>query len=314
MALNYRRLSEKRKAILAVLAGLAVAIAVGCIGVTLPQYTTLPIAIGLVFAAGGSAEALQKPMVTANIGGYGELGSGWVAFGIGMTVSVIVCILAFSLPKLIADRSKLTFGSAGEVYYSRQASREEAQSLVAAMQKIGYKGDRPETIFLDKDSDGAIVSFVVKDGFWDKPETSSSFEEVGREIAQSVGGFPLRVRLLDSAHNTRMELTVGREAVGDHDEIYYLGSATESAAKSLGDVLRSLGYFGDSQAASVFLAKERDGPTISFVVGDSGLENPTNVNAFARIVRDASKAVGGLPIKLRLIDDRLEVKKELMVN
>lgn len=50
-------------------------------------------------------------------------------------------------------------------------------------------------VFLSHPDDMPVLSFVVADGVWDKPEHVSSFEKVARDAASSVGGLPVRMRL-----------------------------------------------------------------------------------------------------------------------
>ena len=53
---------------------------------------------------------------------------------------------------------------------------------------------------------------------------------------------------------------------------------------------------------------------LAFVVGKAAWDDPATVGDFEKIVRKAAPAVGALPVRLRLVDNTLEVKKDEMVN
>ena len=61
---------------------------------------------------------------------------------------------------------------------------------------------------LSKDKDGTAISFVVKEGVWDDPAMQAGFEQIGRQLAPSVGGLPIKVRLMDSSRATKKEIAV----------------------------------------------------------------------------------------------------------
>jgi hypothetical protein len=140
----------------------------------------------------------------------------------------------------------------------------------------------------------------------------SGFEELGRQIAPKVGGFPIKVRLINSDRETKKEVTVGKTIIGTKDEIYYYGSATEADGKALGQALKTDGFFTD-KGITVLLAKD-GGTAVSFVVSEGVWDNPASVAAFEKIVRQLASSIGGLPIQLRLVNPTLEVKKEIMVQ
>ena len=139
------------------------------------------------------------------------------------------------------------------------------------------------------------------------------FEEIGREVAPSVGGFPIQVRLLNIQHELKQKSTVGSVTVAGNDVVYYLGAATASEAQALSRALKSNGFFS-GKGADVFLSKHNDGTTLSFVVGDGAWDNPAFIADFKRISRQAASAAGGLPIRLRLVNTSLQVKRDEVIH
>jgi hypothetical protein len=50
-----------------------------------------------------------------------------------------------------------------------------------------------------KGRDGAIISFVVKDGTWNNPAMVAVFEKIARQQAPAVGGLPITLRLVNTS-------------------------------------------------------------------------------------------------------------------
>jgi hypothetical protein len=210
---------------------------------------------------------------------------------------LLATVVAGTVELVRRPRTQLTrvaIGSKDEVYYYHAATKEEARALGEALRKTGFLNDRGTSVILSKGTAGTLVSFVLSNGGWDHPDTVASFEEIGRRVATSAGGFPIKVRLIDEKRLLHKELTVGKAMIGAKDAVYYFGSATEAEAVSLGQALRQAGYFQDL-GSSVELAKDGD-TEISFVVADGVWNRPDAVAGFERLAR----AVGG--DRLRLLD------------
>lgn len=101
--------------------------------------------------------------------------------------------------------------------------------------------------------------------------------------------------------------------VGTKDEVRYSGTATEEEAKALGESLKAQSYLQD-QGVTVVLAKGSDGTSLGFVVQDGAWDNDDNVVVFEQMSRVAGPKVGGLPVKLQLMNSKLEVKRESAVH
>jgi hypothetical protein len=317
MAINYRRLGRQTNAIVAFVMGVAFTALSIVIANRLPGYLTTAISIGLFSAVYRIAKSLQGPIVAEHVAQGGQLSSRWTAAGLAVSVAAALFLLIFGAVFLSMSAhgfgKKIVIGSKDEVFYSGAATEKDAWTLGQALKETGYLKDRGASVQLSKDKAGTVVSFVVQEGVWDRPEIVSGFEEVGREIAPSIGGFPIRVRLMDSSHKTKKEVGVGKMLVGTRDELYYLGSATASDASALANSLKSGGLFSD-RGVTVFLAFDGGGKRITFVVADGAWEDPAQISKFEALIREAAPAVGGLPIQMRLSNAELEIKKTEMVN
>ncbi|MGC1871417.1 MAG: hypothetical protein WA700_10710 [Acidobacteriaceae bacterium] len=313
MALNYRRLGLMDKAFVALVIGLIVTAVAVLIGWNLPASAKFPLALALLFATQRLARFLQGPAIQQHVEHGGRLASRWTAFASGLSfMAVLFCIAFVTVYKsggAFAASNSVVIGTKDEVYYSGSATRGEAQALGNALKSKAYFTDRGADVLLAKGKDGTSLSFVVQKKFLSQPGIMLSFEEVAREVAPTVGGFPVQVRLVNNARESQFQSTVGKVAFPGNDDIYYVGTATQAQAQSLGKTLTSIGFF-QGNGADVFLSKHDDGTVLSFVVGDGTWEKPATVAAFKKITQDAAPAVGGAPIKFRLVDTQLDVKTE----
>jgi hypothetical protein len=231
-----------------------------------------------------------------------------LALGIGLAF-----VMALTIASHSTDAPKVMVGTKDEIYYYRSATKEDAIALGQALKETGFLTNSGAGILLSKGkSRGAtVVSFILKDGAWNHPDAISNFGEIGRRIAPSVGGFPLRMRLIDQRFVVQKDLAVGKETIGMRDTIYYFGSATSQDAIALGQSLRSAGAMKDV-GATILLAKGGV-TTISFVVKQTPWERPEVVAVFESLMRQVAPSVGGLPLKLRLLDPGGVVHKEVSI-
>jgi hypothetical protein len=309
MALNYRRLGWPGTAVKTMFAAIVGTALLILVGWNIPQGLDSIIAIGVMFAMKAIARSLQGSTIAEHVEGGGKLASMWGACWVGLT-SLAVLFGSIFLVLYMKDRLPgVMVGSKDEVFYSGSATKEEAQALGNALKADWYFTDKGTNVILVKGSGTTKVQFVVKDGIWDQIPMVESFEIVGQQIAASVGGLPIEVDLMNKDRVLEMNSNVGKVAVVGKDDVYYLGTATETEAQSLGDALKTAGFF-QGNGSDVFLSKHADGTMISFVVSDGVWDNPSDVKGFEDIVRKVAPAVGGSPVKLRLLSTTLVDKKD----
>jgi hypothetical protein len=102
-------------------------------------------------------------------------------------------------------------------------------------------------------------------------------------------------------------------AAGSKDAVFYSGTATEADAQALADALKKDGVFRDLGSQAV-LAKGTDGTILSFFVRDGAWDQADSVKSFESIARDVAPAIGGLPIKFRLLSTKRVIEKEMILN
>jgi hypothetical protein len=310
MAMNYRRMGRPNQALLAGLTGVSTLLAAVLVGNLLPNSVATALGVGLATATWKAAQALQGPDVDRHVNEGGTLGSRWVASGIGSVFLCAFLALVF-LPEILSPK-KITTGNL-DVYYSGSATQSDAQGLGDALAKIGFSPATKASVFLSKSkSEAPLVSFVVQDGFWNRPSVVLAFGNIAQSVAPTLGGYPLKVRLINGKQETQKEFLVWNKVMGTDENICYFGTATEAEATALGESFQHNQYLVN-RPWEVFLTKGNDGTTISFAM-TGGWDEPAKVAIYESLVREGAPSVGGLPVRLQMLNTNLEIQKEEMVN
>ncbi len=196
MAINYHRLGHNARAVITLFVGILLTVLLIFIGWTIKA--TIPIAMAIVFVARWSAEKLQGPALEIHLNQGGLSSSRWIAFWIGIIFLILLFSLIFAIVYSNDQRTGVMIGTRDEVFYSGTATREEAQALGIGLKSIGFFTDKGVNVFVEKGKDGTIVSYVVADGTWDKPEMLIAFEKITRDEAPAIGGLPITLRLVNT--------------------------------------------------------------------------------------------------------------------
>ncbi|MDQ6829649.1 MAG: hypothetical protein M3081_12340 [Gemmatimonadota bacterium] len=130
----------------------------------------------------------------------------WI--GIGAAVLALVVIASVYLAPAMALRKKVVIGTKDEVFYSGNATEQDARALGEALKGAGYFTDRGVSTTLAKESDWTTISFVIQDDAWKDPNNVAAFGLIGRMVAPVVGDLPIRVRLTGSNLRTQKELYI----------------------------------------------------------------------------------------------------------
>jgi TonB family protein len=94
---------------------------------------------------------------------------------------------------------KVRFGKLDGVYYEGSATKAEAQALGKRFELHGFFRGKEANMFLTKHDDGTTLAFVMAfDGAWNNPKAVSSLEAIVRDVAPTIGGLPINMRLLDT--------------------------------------------------------------------------------------------------------------------
>jgi hypothetical protein len=313
MALNYKRLGKTGPAAITLILGFTVTAAAVGLGFIAPKAFTYSLGLALLYATRVLAEKLQGPMVANHVSQGGKLGSRWTALGIGVGFFVVI-FLSVLVPVYAQDsKPKVKIGENDEVFYTGSATKADALALGNELKTDGYFKDRGTSIFLDKGKDGTTLSMVVKDGVWEKPEILMEEEEVAREVASVIGGFPVHVKVIDKEQQVKKQGIVGRVSGNGKDEVFYFTDATQAEASALDKALQREEYFSGRET-SVMYSNDSGVKAISFVVSDGYWNDPAHVTSFEGLVKALAPAVGGLPVTLKLVNTTLDDKKVVVVQ
>lgn len=323
MAINYHRLQKGGLAAITVISGLVVTILAMLFGNLIPYTFSTVAAIGLLLTTRSCAQVFQGPAVAEHVARGGKLGSRWAAAGIGIAFLVVLFGVVFLVMfgrqfgqqmgnQTTAENAKIVIGTNDTVFYSGTATEQDARTLGNELKSIGYFQDRGVTVFLSRKKGSSVVSFVVKDGVWNNPDTVTAFQQIGGAIAPVLGSSTIEVRMIDKSQNSKKEFNAGKIMIGAKDEVYFAGSATEADAKALGDALRTAGYLED-RGVSVLLYKG-DATIVSLVLKEGIWDKPSSVATYQRVAREVAPSLGGLPLELRLLNVNLETKKEVTIQ
>src|SRR5277367_1108300 len=206
MALNWRRLGQGKKGLAAFLIGIVATVLASLLGYYVPSSGSIAIGILIALGTKGAAQYFQGPALAEHEARGGQLSSRWAATGVGLAFLALFSIVIVVGALGLGGQHRLVVGTKDEVYFTGTATKQDAQALGEALKKAGFFQDHGVTVILSKDQDGTAVSFVVKDGIWDDASMVAGFQELGRGLAPAVGGFPIKVRLINSFKQVKKEI------------------------------------------------------------------------------------------------------------
>jgi rhomboid protease GluP len=239
----------------------------------------------------------------------------------------------------------VTVGNKDHLVYTGTATRADAEAVAKMLFQTGLYRNPNVTLLFRKDPGGSSVSIPfstdetqpaattvksskIVDGNvviydtqrkrppfpWENPALIASMKSAGPEIASAAGGLPFSFRLLNGKGELKKEISIDTTAVlvGKRDRVSYSGHATADDARALGRALQSSGFFKDI-GMTVYLVKSAGPPEISFVVGP-GSGNPTLNPYLEGIARKIASSVGGLPMKVDLIDVNRTLIKQFTIE
>jgi hypothetical protein len=90
------------------------------------------------------------------------------------------------------------FGGSNGIYYEGSATKDEARALGQRLESMGFFRGNGANLFLSRHEDGTTLAFVVVGEAWNNPTKVSSLESIVREVAPTVGGLPINMRMVDT--------------------------------------------------------------------------------------------------------------------
>lgn len=102
----------------------------------------------------------------------------------------------------------VTIGTMDKVGYFGSATEADAKALGQVLLSAGFFSDKGSVALVSKDG-STVVSLVVADEVWDKPDSVAALENIVRGNASAIGGLPITFRLLNSPDlETKLEVSL----------------------------------------------------------------------------------------------------------
>ena len=201
MAINYSRMGKKTAARTAIVIGALGTVALSFFGLAIPAGINIPGSwfwVPPLVVAYSMAKAFQGDCIRAHLRTGGAVASGWPSVGIGLLCLPFVLGAIFGIAILLEPSlgTVVEFGN-DEIYYSGDASEEDARELARVLKEMEYFGSGGVTVRLESSSAQYVVSFVLVNDAWDDPEAVDGFRQIGRTLAESGFPSPLTIQLCD---------------------------------------------------------------------------------------------------------------------
>ncbi|MDP9039061.1 MAG: rhomboid family intramembrane serine protease [Acidobacteriota bacterium] len=234
------------------------------------------------------------------------------------------------------------------VVYTGSVTQAEAQSLAQVLQRVGLFQHPDVVVLLERGASGATLSIPLraedtgptgsKPGAarpsdaattprvgdkgaapppWNNPAVLLSFQIMGPEIASAAGGPPLTVQLLNGRGELQRTIVIkaGEVAVGAHDRVAYSGVATATQASALGSALQQAGFLHDLGALVVLNRTDASSPPeVSLFAVDGAWDDAHAMSDIAAMVGRLAPSIGGLPVVLRVLDTKGQVRKQMDIR
>jgi hypothetical protein len=205
MAINYWRVGRKTAALLTVAVAFVATVALCAVLAAIPEDVKIPNVVFIVpqlIAVYLIANALQGELIGSHAGRGGAVASAWASVGIGLLCLVLVVGTIFGVVVGIAFLLEPSFGTFmefgnDEVYYSGEATEEDARKLARVLQDIGFFGADGVSVKIEASSGQYEVSFVLVENAWEDPEMADEFRGIGRILAEAGFPTPLTIQLCD---------------------------------------------------------------------------------------------------------------------
>ncbi len=218
LALNYWKWGQKSLAAAAVAAGLLTTGVLFWLAWLAPE--AVPAAAFLVPQILGGyflARSLQGRRFSAHIVSGGKKASNWIGAGIGLAVfapligALVVFVLISGVnPSAFVDmQHSVDMGHDQHVYYSRGATRDDAQRFGEALETEGYfDGTTPADVLISGKAGAREISLLSGGGVWEDESYVEAVRAMAERIAPAIGGKPFTVRILDENLNEKKRLQI----------------------------------------------------------------------------------------------------------
>ncbi len=234
-------------------------------------------------------------------------------------------------------------GRNGRLIYSGAITRSQAERVAQTLLSAGFVD--PMTMMLARSAAGTTLSMELKGDEkapatsdhitsrlvngktvivhetshaeplpWTDPKFLNMLRILGPQVASAAGGPPLTIRLLNGQGQLRNEARIDASDVAfGLDHVQFSGQATEQQARELGAALQAQHFFSGGGTV-VLLSKSPAGTSVSFTLQQGAWDKPGVIKEVQALGRKIAPSLGGLPLKVEIIDDNFITRKELLIQ
>ena len=254
------------------------------------------------------------------------------------TVTLAFAALGFAavrhVPKRSPDQTEwytqiitapdVTVGHHDRVVYTGAATADDARHVAKDMQTAGIFQPADVAVLLRRDATGAILSIPLRanaapapakgsDGKsapqsvlhvmpWDDPKIIAGFRTLGPTLANSAGGPPLTIRLINDTGEPRTQIRInsGEIVIATRDRVLYSVPFKPAQAQAVGALLQGAGIFRDTGVIAI-LARAPAGTSLLLLPTRAGWPDLVN-QQFANTLAKNLVPLAGSPVKLAIAD------------
>jgi hypothetical protein len=195
LAINYRRLGQRRHAVLAVVVAALAVIGLAAIGM---MSTEVPrIGIGVLVATILICRALQGEAFRSHVARQGRVASTWRALGVGLAVLAVMAVPVVLIEEGIVPAEIQVHDC--EAFYTDGATIDEARAACNELIALHYFDHGRASIKITHPHGRATVEFVVNEQVFGDAEITQELRNLAAPLAQKVfAGQPVDLVLDDS--------------------------------------------------------------------------------------------------------------------
>ncbi|OAI47048.1 hypothetical protein AYO44_10240 [Planctomycetaceae bacterium SCGC AG-212-F19] len=212
---NYQLLGKKAAAIRSLAGGVLGTAACFLLFLLISAWIAVPVVLfGSALIMFAVAQWVQEPLLREHRAKGGEEASVQSAAGLGLLCTGLFAIVWFVgyFPVSSQERHpSVTFGAHG-VYYTEGITQKEASRLGELLVDMGLfdMGERyhgSKYVWLSRNGDAYVVSFLLKEGAWDRPEMVTATRAIRRKVADDLfPGHPVQIDLCDGFRNVQVSV------------------------------------------------------------------------------------------------------------
>ncbi len=214
MALNYFRTGQKSAGRNAVIGGFLGAVALLVLIFVIPDqvFDRVPSAVFIIpqlLIIHLIAKKLQSKLIANHTLNGGDFSSLWSSFGIGLGCLAFFLVTFLSMNLILGPDygPHINVGN-DEVYYSGDATEDEARRLGTTLRGLTFFQGDGVSVRLESSDEKYTISFVLVNNAWEDPKMVQAFKRMCKSLTNSTFPTPLKINLCDNYFNVKKSFVI----------------------------------------------------------------------------------------------------------